>query len=48
MSGQILSENPALLRLEELKALRELAQNGNARIYIGFDKHTADANGDRE
>jgi len=23
----------------ELEALTELARNGNARIYIGFDKH---------
>jgi len=33
------SSHPALLRLEELKALRELAKSANARIYIGFDKH---------
>jgi RNA binding exosome subunit len=25
----------------ELEALGELARNGNARIYIRFDKHTA-------
>lgn len=37
--GQILASQPALLRLEELMALRELGQNGHARIYIGFDKH---------
>ena len=37
--GEILKTNPSLLRLEELQALRELAQNGNARIYIGVDKH---------
>jgi regulator of protease activity HflC (stomatin/prohibitin superfamily) len=35
---------PALLRLEELEALRDLAKNASARIYIGFDKHTAVAN----
>ena len=40
--GAIFNENPALLRLEELRALRELATNGNARIYIGFDKHQVD------
>lgn len=34
-TGKILGENPALLRLEELKALAELGQNGNARIYLG-------------
>jgi len=38
-AGAVLSANPALLRLEELQALRDLAQNSNARIYIGFDKH---------
>lgn len=38
-SAETLSKNPALLRLRELDALRELAKNGNARIYIGFDKH---------
>ena len=31
--------HPALLRLEELETLRELARTANARIYIGFDKH---------
>ena len=33
------SAHPALLRLQELEALRELAGSANARIYIGFDKH---------
>lgn len=32
------SEHPALLKLEEFEALRELAKNANARIYIGFDR----------
>jgi regulator of protease activity HflC (stomatin/prohibitin superfamily) len=41
-AGAIYRDNPALLRLEELRAMRELAQNANARIYIGFDKHAAD------
>jgi regulator of protease activity HflC (stomatin/prohibitin superfamily) len=31
--------HPALLRLQELEALRELSRSANARIYIGFDKH---------
>jgi regulator of protease activity HflC (stomatin/prohibitin superfamily) len=31
--------HPALLRLRELEALRDLAKSANARIYIGFDKH---------
>lgn len=34
-----LSASPALLRLRELDALKELARSANARIYIGFDKH---------
>jgi regulator of protease activity HflC (stomatin/prohibitin superfamily) len=38
-AGEILNQNPALLRLEELQTLRELARNANARIFIGFDKH---------
>jgi regulator of protease activity HflC (stomatin/prohibitin superfamily) len=33
------SNHPALLRLKELEALRELGKSANARIYIGFDKH---------
>jgi len=42
--------HPALLRLQELETLRELARTANARIYIGFDKHlplesTAEHNG---
>ena len=37
--GKAMAENPALLRLRELEAMRELARNANARIYIGFDKH---------
>lgn len=39
-AGVIFREHPELLRLEELHTLRELAQNANARIYIGFDKHS--------
>src|SRR6185436_19719509 len=33
------ANHPALLRMLELETLRELGRNGNARIYIGFDKH---------
>jgi regulator of protease activity HflC (stomatin/prohibitin superfamily) len=33
------ASHPALLRLVELEALKELGQNANARIYIGVDKH---------
>ncbi len=38
-AAEAYSKHPALLRLRELETLRELARNGNARIYIGFDKH---------
>ena len=34
-----LASSPALLRLRELDALKELGRSANARIYIGFDKH---------
>jgi len=37
--AQSYSTHPALLRLKELEALKELAQLANARIYIGFEKH---------
>ncbi len=36
--------HPALLRLQELQTLREMSRTSNARIYIGFDKHTAVSN----
>jgi len=38
--------HPALLRLEELATLRELARNGNARLYLDFNLRQALA--DRE
>lgn len=38
--------HPALLRLQELETLRELARTANARIYIGFDKHFSDRDED--
>jgi regulator of protease activity HflC (stomatin/prohibitin superfamily) len=34
------ADHPALLRLRELETLSELAKQANARIYIGFDKHS--------
>jgi regulator of protease activity HflC (stomatin/prohibitin superfamily) len=40
-TAQAYAKHPALLRMLELETLRELAKNGNARIYIGFDKHAA-------
>jgi regulator of protease activity HflC (stomatin/prohibitin superfamily) len=41
-SAEAYARHPALLRLEELEALKELARTANARIYIGFDKHMPD------
>jgi len=35
------ARHPALLRLQELESLANLSRNAQARIYIGFDKHTA-------
>ena len=37
--AQACAKHPALLRMLELEILSEVAGNGNARIYIGFDKH---------
>ena len=39
VAAEAYSAHPALLRLQELETLRELAHMANARIYIGFDKH---------
>ncbi len=39
------SRHPVLLRLSELETLRALATSANARIYIGFDKHTRNGDG---
>ncbi len=41
------SAHPALLRLEELKALRELARNANARLYVDL-KEKANVDGKEE
>jgi regulator of protease activity HflC (stomatin/prohibitin superfamily) len=38
-AGRIFGALPALMRLEELRTLRDLARTASARIYIGFDKH---------
>jgi regulator of protease activity HflC (stomatin/prohibitin superfamily) len=38
-TAEAYAKHPALLRMLELETLAELARNGNARIYIGFDKH---------
>ena len=37
-AAEALEGHPALLRLAELETLRELAQNGNARLYLGLDR----------
>jgi regulator of protease activity HflC (stomatin/prohibitin superfamily) len=41
-SATAYAEHPALLRMLELETLRELGRNGNARIYIGFQKHAGE------
>jgi regulator of protease activity HflC (stomatin/prohibitin superfamily) len=47
-AAQAYSKHPALLRLQELETLRELARTANARIYIGFEKHKPfDSNGEQ-
>jgi regulator of protease activity HflC (stomatin/prohibitin superfamily) len=38
------AQHPALLRLQELESLAVLSRNAQARIYIGFDKHTPTQN----
>ena len=40
-NAQAYTKHPALLRMLELETLSQLARNGNARIYIGFDKHAS-------
>lgn len=37
-AAEALEGHPSLLRLAELETLRELAQNGNARLYLGLDR----------
>jgi regulator of protease activity HflC (stomatin/prohibitin superfamily) len=39
LAAKAYSAHPALLRLQELETLRELARTATARLYIGFDKH---------
>lgn len=40
-TAEAYTKHPALLRMLELETLRTLGGNANARIYIGFDKHTS-------
>ncbi|MEZ6124632.1 MAG: hypothetical protein R3C49_15850 [Planctomycetaceae bacterium] len=42
-AAELLEQHPMLLRLLELESLRDIAQNSNARIYVGFDRPTGDA-----
>jgi regulator of protease activity HflC (stomatin/prohibitin superfamily) len=44
-AGDIYTRHAALLRLEELQTLRELARNANARIYLDFEKRKTDGEG---
>lgn len=39
-NAQAYAKHPALLRMLELETMTDLSRNANARIYIGFDKHT--------
>ena len=39
-AAQAYTNHPALMRLQELEALSDLAKTANARIYINFDGHT--------
>jgi regulator of protease activity HflC (stomatin/prohibitin superfamily) len=45
-AAELLAAHPVLLRLEELRALRELGRNGNARIYLNFGKNGLDEDAD--
>ena len=39
-AAALYAEHPALLRLRELDTMTALGGNAEARLYIGFDKHT--------
>lgn len=39
-AAQAYTNHPALLRLRELETMSDLAKNANARLYLGFEKHT--------
>jgi len=41
-AAEAYTTHPALLRLRELETLAELARNGNARIYLDFDRRRRD------
>lgn len=42
------ADHPALLRLQELETLREIARSANARLYVAFDRPNHDAMGTDE
>lgn len=46
-AAEALERHPALLRLAELETLRELAKNGNARLYLGFDRNGLGIEGEK-
>lgn len=39
-AAEAYAQHPALVRLRELQTLIEVGKNANARIFIGFDKHS--------
>jgi regulator of protease activity HflC (stomatin/prohibitin superfamily) len=41
LAAKAYSTHPALLRLQELETIRELARTASARLYIGFDNHAS-------
>src|SRR5258706_4159952 len=45
-AAQAYTSHPALLRLRELDAMKELGRSANARIYVGFRKYDAVPEGD--
>lgn len=47
-AAQAYTRYPALMRLQELETLRELARTANARIYISLDKYAPVGNEERE
>lgn len=44
-AAEVLEQHPALLRMAELEALRDLAKNANARLYLGVDRGGLQING---
>jgi regulator of protease activity HflC (stomatin/prohibitin superfamily) len=47
-AAEAYSTHPALLRLRELETMAEIAHNGNARIYVGFDHRRPDEKEEKE